>query len=147
MSDRVENFFIWITTGFMVGIVSLLGYGIFLSSVPPLTYGPLQSLFPSEARPGETVTLMRDLTYTRDATVTVTRYLTTTLPDGRILHIELGENVGERTSGDTQQKRVITIPMGTPPGVYELHSVVVWTELGLFRGSSEAPLIPLVVYE
>ena len=53
MSDRVENFFIWITTGFMVGIVSLLGYGIFLLSVPPLTYGPLQSLFPSEARPGE----------------------------------------------------------------------------------------------
>ena len=83
----------------MVGIVALLGYGMFLSSVPPLTYGPLQSLFPSEARPGETVTLMRDLTYTRDATVSVTRYLTTTLPDGRVLHIELGENVGERAAG------------------------------------------------
>jgi hypothetical protein len=147
MRDKVENIFIWAVTGFMVGIATLLGYGMIMSSVPPMVYGPVQSIFPSEVRPGETFTMMRDITYTRDTTVTVTRYLTTALPDGRVLHIELSENVGERTIGDSRQKRIITVPVGTPPGVYELHSTVVWTELGFFRGASEAPIIPLVVYQ
>ncbi len=95
-------------------------------------------------RPGDTMSIHRDLCFLRDAPVTFGRTLVRYSPSAVNVNINSTSNMLKK--GCVQNYNVIQIPQNTPPGSYRYSVVIQYSNNPLHNGVAElpAPLMEIV---
>jgi len=108
--------------GIFIGlIISVLLYTFAVAMTSPLvvTNTPKEQIV---VEAGKTFILCRDVEYTRDTEVTISRALTREIDDGYLETVNFDNITVPRTVGKKHICRSIRIPSDTPSGVWTFHT-------------------------
>jgi len=133
----------WISIAVGLTATATLLYMMFLDTEPPFTNTEVATYDVHELpqtvfRPGDTMLVHRDLCFTRNVPMTMSRKLVR-VENGSPLVIHLNETQGQRPPGCVHNANLLTIPANTPPGVYMFVNTVSYQNNPFQAGSAVLP--------
>ena len=139
------NQFLHDKLGIFIGtVLTILLYTFAVSMTSPVvvTNSPQEQLV---VKAGETFILCRDVEYTRDTEVTISRALTREVDDGLLETINFDNITVPRKVGKQHICRNIRIPSDTPVGAWTFHTYIKAYTTPWWYTSFETPTVNLRV--
>jgi len=133
--------------GILIGIIlTIILYTFAVSLTSPLvvTNTPKQVI---SVKAGGTFLLCRDVEYTRDTEITLSRALTREFEDGLIETNNFNNITIPRKVGKKHICRTVEVPDDTPAGLWDFHTYYRAYTTPWWYSSFETPIVKLKVYK